>query len=235
VFGANDPVNHLDPSGESFIHLAGIMAAVFLMAGMAQYLFTRPWIGIGGGDWEVFKAFLLYSRCPAWSHVLWGKEPKAAKETARLMRHFQDWYRANQFKMQHWMGGGVFFWAPWACVDHAVHFADHIRSKRNEDPDVPLLSYYRVHFMGHGEASIEYGLLGLVPILGGFLPGETGAKHTYLIARKRGLPENSPDDIGISFDSWWYYSGAPSMPTFYGESGYKDWSMITYSQYSDLF
>jgi len=109
-------------------------------------------------------------------------------------------------------------WAPWACVDHAVHFAEYLRGVRNSDPEVPVLVYYRVHIMG------EQGILGYT--LGGY-------GHTFLIVRKRGLPADSPDDIGINFDSWYFYSSAPTLRTYFDTA--DDLSLSLYSEFSDLY
>jgi RHS repeat-associated protein len=220
IFGANDPVNNVDPSGElSLAATIGVVAIIgILVATAIGSIFSGPGSPIGG-DMEVFKARVRYAGCPAWPHVLRSANPKEAKETARLIRHFEEWYLANQYNMQHLAGGALAVWASWACVDHAVHFAQHLRSVRNQDPELPLLTFYRAHIMG------EAGALGT--IFGGY-------GHTFLIVRKRGLATNSPDDIGINFDSWFFYSSAPTIGSTYYDSA-TDVSNEYYSEYSDLY
>lgn len=218
IFGANDPVDQIDPTGElsTFAEVGLAIIIVSILASIAGNVFSGPGSSIGG-DWEVFKAKIKYAGCPAWPHVLGSANSKDAKETARLIRHFEDWYRANQYNMQHISGGALAVWAHWACVDHAVNFARYLKSKRNEDPDLPLLTYYRLHVMG------EKGVLGT--LFGGY-------GHTFLIARKRGLAATSPDDIGINFDSWYLYSGAPQWRTYYDTAA--DTSDV-YSEFNDLY
>lgn len=98
--------------------------------------------------------------------------------------------------------------------------------KKNEDPNLPILSFYRIHVMGENETSADWGYLGLVPLLGPALPGARTYGHTFLIARKRGLPADSPDDIGINFDSWYFFAGAPNWQTYYGQPGVVDNSAV---------
>jgi len=223
----NDPVDRRDPSGNlSIIETLGVLLIIHIVAALIMQTIPPAQIKQNA---EVTGAILSYPYCPAWNTVLVDSDRSKRVETARLMRHFLDWYRANHWNMEHIMLGGII--GKWECVSHATEFSGYIRAQRKDDST--LLKFYHMRIMGYGETIQTYW--GWTPLPWTWMyPNEARTeRHTYAIARQRDLADSSPLDVGINFDSWWYFDAAPNFGTGWGAGDIKDVSS-KYS-YGDLY